>query len=327
MKRIVKLLLFVLVLCMSCVALAEETGTECTEHQWSDTWGFNETECWPVCANCGYAGEHSEHCNMCYSPDGECSTCGQSDVSFKSYNIDNHTYSGTWGHNETTYWGYCKWCGEEIDHAAHELDCQTGACISCGETDVQGEEGHAWDYETWYWNETECWRKCKNCQADSYHWSHTNMCYTEDGVCTQCGQSGVIFNGGVDAHAFDGTYQYDNTNHWAICLWCNNAVDQSAHHLDCQTGACRVCGANGEDVVGETGHDWGAGTWTYTDTQTCACGEILDQGTRLKSCTVAEDTCGNCGAENVVIDFIGHKVPDWDVWEKDSTSHWHVCGL
>ena len=334
MKRIVKLLLFVLVLCMCCVALAEETGTECTEHDYS-AWGYSDAVeggnvHYPVCQYCGvknFDDANYVHIVTCENP-AECVVCGSTNVAEAQVN---HT-DWTFGSDDAQHWYECSACGQNDNYELHNIDCSTpGVCVTCERTGVTGNASHDWNMDTKSHDGTHHWNQCKNCDEKVNYGEHYSKCNAADKtVCAECGQSGVTINEG---HTYDlYTFFYDKESHWAKCIYCPETVNQSNHSTNCSAAdktTCEVCGQSGVTISGGVTHfvdDWenswksdGIYHWHICD----ECGEQVDYGDHYVSCV--DGLCRICGATCDPTEEVEHTVDNWNNMAHDSANHWRVC--
>lgn len=315
--------------CRTCGATGVEGNTG---HDWDwDNWAYDADWHWLPCKNCDARINEDLHRTACTDEAGVCTKCGQAGVNLNGeVSHMDFDWQGHWQHDTNYHWIVCTDCGETFNHDIHWLDCQTGECRSCGASGVDGILEHWPDWDTWYWDEYECWRQCTECGGESDRGAHFNMCYTEDKTeCTNCGQTGVILDG-VDCHGIGepDKWYYDDTKHWLACSWCGIPCDESEHSAKC-TGAdstCAVCGQSGVTISGEATHvvNW-SDPWQY-DTENhwrlCAqCGVEMHMTTHMLNCQTGECWCGAPDAKGE----IGHTISNWNVWESDKESHWHIC--
>lgn len=317
--------------CSTCGQTNVEGGTE---HHWDwENYGHTETEHWLPCTSCDAttnAGSHYSYCNAADST--VCAECGQSGVSMDTSHEWN--WDAGYQHDTTYHWLTCTYCTEKTNYSQHYSYCNAAdptVCAECGQSGVTVTGDHEWDYDNWYWNDTECWRKCSKCQADSYHWSHTNMCYTEDDtVCTNCGQSGVVLEG-VDCHGVGdpNNWQYDETQHWLACGWCGTRCDVQNHSSN-GAGACSVCGAAVDSTIDCSNHQYSDfSEWRHEGDyhwQACpVCGEMGPEGGKVPHYINCEynTECLMCGSTEIANATYGHYDPH--TMDSDETQHWNHC--
>ncbi len=286
------------------------TGHAC---DWEDA-QYTATEHWTICQECGeevYRGEHWLDCVT-----GECYGCGQSGVEGgvgHSYNWEDAQYT------TTEHWYICLNCGEEVDRGEHWLDCQTGVCRGCGQSGVEGNVGHEYDWENIQYDEDYHWYLCVGCGLEMDKWEHSVACDT--GACRECGQTGVI---GYVSHQYSQEdAHYDETYHWFTCQACGEEVDKGEHWMFCTSDVCESCGQTG--VEGYINHECDWDNPLYNETHhwyiCLSCGEEADKSNHWPSCTTG--VCNGCG----LADAVGE--PDhWINWNKaqyDADSHWYIC--
>lgn len=173
----VALLALIAVLCLAMVACMPAH-----EHEYETTWSYDETQHWHKCTGCDEVADKAAHhggtatcgakaiCADCGQPYGELAdhdwgewtvttepTCTEKGVETRvckndpthteTRNVDakDHSYAGTWSHDETNHWIECSACHDKKDLAAHQYGewtvtdatyekagSQKRSCTTCG---------------------------------------------------------------------------------------------------------------------------------------------------------------------------------------------------
>lgn len=327
--------------CTKCPATKTETLPKSTTHSYGE-WDADEVNHTRSCSVCSHvdSGKHSWStegyvikaatckeegilgfdCSGCdwtlteaikktdhtydHACDPDCNQCGETREVEHKFN----TYRS---YNSTSHWYACSKCKEKKDVAEHvpgpaatEQKAQT--CLTCG-YEMMPKKNHEHDYNKNKWESDESghWHACKGCEVEIAFDEHD---YSGDKCGSKCTVCGFV---NPEAHTYDGTYEADKHNHWAICTECKgvSAVEEHIPGPEATIKSAQICTVCGYELVPMIQHTHQAGEWLTNDTEhwrDCDCGEKVDlalhdwdQGTENKDTTVTY-RCVVCGESKTV---------------------------
>lgn len=193
-----------------------------------------------------------------------CRKCGETDV-------EPHSYTDTWAHDETQHYHACTECGYQRDKAAHTpgaapTETTDQVCTVCDRVlQMSMNHDHTFTRE-WTSDDTNHWYKCAECDAtrDMAAHEYDSVC---DDDCNICGATRQ------PPHEM-GDWAKDGANHWKACSRCGEKSGLSAHTPSQDAmPACTVCGQN---LDTDHKHEY-AGTHSHV----CACGETYNGDARF----------------------------------------------
>ena len=278
-------------------------------------YGYNDTEHWSACEECGMDVDRGEHYAKCTNPT-TCWVCKAEGVtmSWLWHNFDVRHYS------DTECWDVCLDCDEEFNRQPHIAFCTApDVCVNCGQTCVTDHVAHWGEREIQY-NNTECWEICKDCGSEMNRWRHYGAC-DDATTCLRCKQTGVTLDGVQHSYV----QKHDAKTHWYACEGCGDTYSNIQHwaYCDMEANTCKGCGAT-DVTVARVEHQEGTyqhdqlNCWLKCD----HCGEIYNKNRHWGYCSDG-GKCGRCGATGVKLDFIDHEWPE--EYEHNATTHWGSC--
>ena len=253
-------------------------------------WEYNDSEHWQTCSDCGTTFEWTKdfHRSDCQAPT-QCIDCDyEGEVSEVS-----HVGEATLAFSEDMHWANCSTCGEDLfGPETHYASCQVpGFCIGCGYEKNDIEIVH--QKTQWECNDTEHWETCVNCGAITWQPAqHFAYCPVLN-VCVQCKYEGDIE---IVMH-INSQWNYDDTEHWKVCLNCNQEQYRTAHYANCSApDVCVECGYEG--AIEESSLSHNNAYWEYNDQEhwyLCDdCGPIGDPFEHNADCD-NPTVCTYCG--------------------------------
>ena len=304
-------------------------------HTWDyDNYAYDADYHWLVCKYCGEANtSQSSHYIYCSDGTDACRTCGAAATEV------NATRSHTWdyehyGHDETYHWQVCAYCGEARGYTNyHYMDCATGACETCGATDVSFYSVRH-EYEDYYVREhddTTCWCPCTKCGEKLNVKEHYINCSKSTDACYYCGATDVTI-GSYNHHWDYNNYAYDADYHWTVCKYCGEAnTYKDTHYIYCYEGtdACSTCGVAATEINATRNHSWDYDNYAHDDDYHWLVCEYCGGANESKDehyiyCYYDTDACYVCDAEDVNFDSYSHTW-DYDSYGYDDDYHWYVC--
>ena len=251
---------------------------------------YTDTEHWQTCSDCGTTFEWTKdfHKSNCQTPT-QCINCDyEGEVSEVS-----HVGEATLAFSEDMHWANCSTCGEDLfGPETHYASCQVpGVCIGCGYEKNDIEIVH--QKTQWECNDTEHWETCVNCGAITWQPAqHFAYCPVLN-VCVQCKYEGDIE---IVMH-INSQWNYDDTEHWKVCLNCNQEQYRTAHYANCSApDVCVECGYEG--AIEESSLSHNNAYWEYNDQEhwyLCDdCGPIGDPFEHNADCD-NPTVCTYCG--------------------------------
>ncbi len=178
------------------------------------------------------------------------------------------------------------------------------------------------------YDQTKHWQECTKCGLQIAQGVHSSYCNNPN-VCITCEAKSVTCTVQWHSNVDYDHYQYDENQHWRVCLFCKEQVYADEHYEACNDrGVCMAC--HGENVtIGRVSHQDQGGDYQYDDNEhwyNCsACGEEMERGTHGATCATRTQ-CDICSAENVNMSWINHEILENWTWEHDDTAHWKRCG-
>ena len=216
-----------------------------------------------------------------------------------------------------TNMNHCDMCGDEVTEAAevwHYALCTTDdpTTCACGESDEFKIDHLDPQYDYVFYSDTQCAKMCLACNEPWEVQEHWNYCDNDTTVCYSCDATDVTIE--LQHSRYNNPYEYDDTTHWEMCTDCNQPIGEpEPHHGRCD-GYCYACYATGvtiteENVIYHTGDSEYRSIDETSHVYSCStCGAAKrDPEPHVVYCDSTEQTCGVCGATDVVVDGVGHK--------------------
>ena len=178
------------------------------------------------------------------------------------------------------------------------------------------------------YDQTKHWQECTKCGLRIAQGVHSSYCNNPN-VCIACEAKSVTCTVQWHSDVDYDHYQYDENQHWRVCLFCKEQVYADEHYEACNDrGVCMAC--HGENItISRVSHQDQGGGYQYDDNEhwyNCsACGEEMERGTHGATCAT-RTWCDICSAENVNMSWINHEILENWTWEHDHASHWKRCG-
>lgn len=314
------------------------------EH-WFIEQGYDATQHWYICEDCGEKGKYGEHYLRCDDPAGVCEFCGYACEPTAHADV-----TGTWKTYATCVQkglmeNVCI-CGKQwteempVNPDFHNMEeiaitypnckdagTQTFECVDCGAQEVTefGEAGEC-SYEVVNAGSTHK-GVCTGCGTVEWEEPHNVSC-ADGSTCITCGATGVT---GEEGH-MTGEPVYTANTHWWVCEDCGEKLWEGEHHTTCDgnTTVCEICCATGVDIViyhyigdedletSATEHWWNCptcGEQTYRGahedlegTGICYCGQPVPSAEHEctgEAVTVTAATCTEDGLEQTVCTTCG----------------------
>lgn len=304
---------------------------------WEDYEKVSDTECAPVCSDCGnLSPNYYLHAAYCTEPD-TCYYCGETGVTIDEVDCREYTML----HDEYYHWEGCENCGAIFDCVyGHEAECSNpNVCIYCDASEVYMEK--IWHDDTKYEHDQYYhWAVCVTCGEKTRYEKHSSDCTDDPGICWSCEASGDEVEIITEHSSSISWISIDATQHQPICYRCGENVGEPVNHLaNCNEPThCILCGADqvtaeysheidyADDPAHDNTHHW------YVCT---ICGEPAEIERHFNSndCTDPK-TCTYCDAENVDA-ILYHVYDNFDGGEhtkeghvfSSSEGHWWHCNL
>lgn len=310
------------------------------------------------CSKCDYNHPEDEHVWGSWTPDfggtthtRTCSICGKEDT-------DPHNLPEKWtpsSEDETKHLKKCPDCGYEVtgehnfgdsyEYVDAETHMQT--CADCKKTVTSSHNYEEGKYSN---STTDHWQICKDCKGESdrenhkyvngsehcsvcNYWNHQHtMKWMDDGEnhWEECTDPDCDYKTEKEPHVFDGSYDYNSTQHSQTCSVCHAKVSE-AHTLvdeyddDFHWKGCEICDYETRPVrhtlktdSDENGH------WEYCEN----CKYKSDPVAHTPEKELGHDAdshwsiCSECGK---VYNKTAHTPSD--ELKHDSEGHWTVCSV
>ena len=311
-----------------------------------------------VCEDCKYVHPEDAHEWSSWTPDfggtthtRTCSICGKEDT-------DPHNLPEKWTpslEDETKHVRKCPDCGYEVtgEHnfgdSYEYVDAETHrqTCADCKKTVTSS---HNFEEGKYLNNSTDHWQVCTDCKGESdrenhkyvngsehcsvcNYWNHQHtMKWMDDGEnhWEECTDPDCDYKTEKEPHVFDGSYDYNSTQHSQTCSVCHAKVSE-AHTLvdeyddDFHWKGCEICDYETRPVrhtlktdSDENGH------WEYCEN----CKYKSDPVAHTPEKELGHDAdshwsiCSECGK---VYNKTAHTPSD--ELKHDSEGHWTVCSV
>lgn len=229
---------------------------------------------------------------------------------------------------------------------------KTYTCTACNDnkTETLTALGHSYGEPTYAWNGTSCTAE-RVCSNDNSHKETETVTAavkkTQEATCTLNELSAYtaaftnqafaeqkmtnVRTGEKLGHDFaDGTYLYNETQHWKKCSRCDAIDAETAHTGGAATctekARCRDCGQpygekNPSNHTGTLG-DWQSNGDRHWKVYSC-CGAEAEGAAHTGGTATCQKraVCSICGAGYG--SFANHNTAS--EWSMDETDHWHIC--
>ena len=281
-----------------------------------------------ACKDCNYAHPEEEHdWGNGWAPDvggtthtRTCSICGKEDT-------DPHNLPEKWtpsSEDETKHLKKCPDCGYEVtgehnfgdsyEYVDAETHMQT--CADCKKTVTSSHNYEEGKYSN---STTDHWQICKDCKGESdrenhkyvdgsdrcsvcNYWNHQHtMKWMDDGEnhWEECTDPDCDYKTEKEPHVFDGSYDYNTTQHSQTCSVCHAKISE------------------GHDLVDKYDDDFHWQECKVCDYETRATRHTLKTGSDENG---HWEYCENCEYES---DPVAH-TPEKELGH-DADSHWSIC--
>ena len=233
--------------CVECgIVVATEDAYAMHSVDWNKPFSSDGTSHWHVCEKCGEHVNEEAHWNGCQNP-GVCITCGASCEGEVYHEVSGGSNDND-GHDELYCWRVCDDCGEVYDKMLHMASCQSPHyCDYCGTKGENFEIIHQYDWTDAYYDDVSHWWICEDCGEKVNIGDHYESCI-KPGECEVCGAKGEEY---IVNHRGDWDHiQFDENNHWYICLDCGKEAYIGPHCASCdEPGVCGTCGTKAEGLL------------------------------------------------------------------------------
>ena len=116
------------------------------------------------------------------------------------------------------------------------------------------------------YDQTKHWQECTKCGLRIAQGVHSSYCNNPN-VCIACEAKSVTCTVQWHSDVDYDHYQYDENQHWRVCLFCKEQVYADEHYEACNDrGVCMAC--HGENItISRVSHQDQGGGYQYDDNE------------------------------------------------------------
>jgi len=312
-------------LCGKMLVTQEEISWDNKTHMGTKSLAFysNSYHCerWSCCGR--WEGNFGYHYMICTDQNygTTCAGCGDG---FMIPGVDEVRHIGNreLERDETHHWYWCSECGYDITaKEEHRGTYCNDTCTICGVDFHKGHDMQKVSYDGFFHD-----RKCSKCGYSDGLESCIVRCI-DNNTCNFCGgYSSIMPHCSFDigyVYGISHTYQWDESSHWYVCVWCGKSDNGLSHHVKCTNpGQCLYCDATNCTTAPEHGQYIKAHNDTQHWEECQNCGAVKEGSVQDHDVACTEPgACTRCGAEGCT------NTPDHYFlrWERNPTQHWWSC--